>query len=257
MKACRGEVLGTFILVFVGLSTVVHAAILETISGGLLIGGIWGAGLFLAISLTGPMSGAHLNPAITLAFASTTDFCWRKVTPYIIAQIIGAFIAAGVVYLMYGSGISSYEEAHGLMRGSEESVRSAMVFGEFYPNPAVAEPAFLKDGLHWAFLAEGVGTAILALVIFIVIRVKRLPTWAAAALISLTLTLLIFWLAPYSQAGFNPARDLMPRIFSSLAGWKGAVFTYNGMGWLLVYVIAPIIGAQIGAYLGKLIGEKS
>ena len=99
-----------------------------------------------------------------------------------------------------------------------------------------------------AFTAEMVGTAILVLVIFCATddRNATRPQILTAATIGLTVTLIISLIGPLTMAGLNPARDLAPRLFSSLAGWGKVPFTTNGLGWLTVYIIAPIVGGLLG-----------
>jgi glycerol uptake facilitator protein len=99
-----------------------------------------------------------------------------------------------------------------------------------------------------AFIAEAVGTALLLLVIFGTTdaRNQNRPRILTAATIGLTITMLISLLGPLTMACFNPARDFGPRLFSSLAGWGSVPFTANGMGWLTVYIIAPITGGLFG-----------
>jgi glycerol uptake facilitator protein len=99
-----------------------------------------------------------------------------------------------------------------------------------------------------AFTAEVIGTAILLLVIFCTTDAnnKDRPQILTAATIGLTVTLLISLLGPLTMACFNPARDLGPRLFSSAAGWGSIPFTTNGLGWLTVYIIAPILGGLLG-----------
>jgi glycerol uptake facilitator protein len=99
-----------------------------------------------------------------------------------------------------------------------------------------------------AFAAEVIGTAILVLVIFGVTddRNATRPQLLTAATIGLTVTILISILGPLTMACFNPARDLGPRLFSAVAGWRSVPFTTNGIGWLTVYIIAPIIGGLLG-----------
>ena len=236
-------------MVFVGLATVANAVIIEAYSGLWQVAMLWGMGLMVAITICGPLSGAHFNPAITLAFASTTDFSWRKVPSYFTAQALGALLGAAAVYGVHSDSIAAYELAHGIERGSAESIRTAMVFGEYFPNPAAAGNVSLDQVSHsTAFLAEGIGTAILAFVIFTLIRTKDLPGWLIPLLIGVTLTFLISLFAPLSMAGFNPFRDLLPRTLSAGLGWGDVVFTHNGWGYLTGYVVAPIIGAQVGAF---------
>ncbi len=256
MKAFWGEVIGTFIMVFVGLATVVNAAIIGAYSGLWQVAMLWGMGLIAAITICGPISGAHFNPAITLAFASTTDFSWRKVPSYLLAQCLGALIGAALVYGVFSGVIQAYEASHGIVRGTEASIRTAMVFGEFYPNPAADNPDLENVGMVTAFLGEAVGTMILAFVIFCIIQLKELPGWMIPVLIGITLTVIISLFAPICMAGFNPARDFIPRALSYFLGWGDVVFTANGAGYLIVYILAPIVGAQIGAFGAKLLMKR-
>jgi len=126
-----------------------------------------------------------------------------------------------------------------------------MIFGEFYPNPggeALPKPDQRAITGPQGFLSELLGTALLALVVFTLTdeRSNILPAWLIPFAIGITLTVLISLFAPVSMGGFNPARDLAPRIFSSLVGWGNLPFSINGYGWLTVYVIAPILGALLG-----------
>jgi glycerol uptake facilitator protein len=99
-----------------------------------------------------------------------------------------------------------------------------------------------------AFAAEVIGTAVLLMVILGTTDPynRDRPQILTAATIGLTVTLLICLMGPLTMACFNPARDLGPRLFSSLAGWKLIPFTANGTGWLTVYIVAPILGGLLG-----------
>lgn len=256
-KEFLGEFFGTFLLVFFGLSAVVLAAIIGAYVGLVQVALIWGLGLIIAITLTGPASGAHLNPAITLAFATQSDFPWKKIPHYLAAQCLGAFLGSLLMYLTFSDAITAFEETSRITRGTPESVRSAMVFGEFYPNPAAAQESEIVARFSFpaAFLAELLGTALLAFIIFTLVQQKRetVPGWLIPILIGVSLVVLISLFAPISMGGFNPARDLMPRLASSLLGWESLPFAHNGHGWFTVYIVAPLIGAQFGAFLSKLL----
>lgn len=246
-----GEFFGTFLLVFFGCGSLCAAVATGAQVGIFQIAIVWGLGIATAIYLTGSLSSAHLNPAVTIASAAWARFPKRLVLPYIIVQMIGAFAAAALLYSIFSGSIAAYEAKHGIVRGAAGSEASAMVFGEYFPNPGGkaltdATRATMSPGA--AFGAEVIGTAILVLVIFCATdeRNATRPQILTAATIGLTVTLLISLLGPLTMACVNPARDLGPRIFSSLAGWRAVPFQVNGLGWLTVYIIAPIVGGLLG-----------
>ena len=251
-----GEFLGAFLLVLFGCGSVATAVALGAQVGLFQVAIVWGFGLTLAIILTGPLSGAHLNPAITVAMVVFRAFPKRRALAYILIQFLGAFAAAALIYGVYGGAIEHFEHTNGIERGQSGSEASAMIFGEFYPNPGgepLAEEARALITSTHAWLAEFTGTALLALVIFAITdeRRKILPSPAIPFVIGMTLTVLISLFAPISMGGFNPARDLAPRIFSSLAGWGDLPFTFNGIGWFTVYILAPIAGALCGGLINR------
>lgn len=246
-----GEFFGTFLLVFFGCGSVASAVLLGAPVGVFQVAIVWGLGIATAIYLTGSLSGAHLNPAVTIAMAVWSDFPARRVLPYIGMQMIGAFVASMTLYFIFGGAFGAYETAHDITRGEPGSEATAMVFGEFFPNPGGApltEAVREKMSPVAAFGAEVIGTAILLLVIFGSTDNENStrPQILTAATIGLTVTLLISLLGPLTMACFNPARDLAPRIFSSLAGWKTVPFTVNGSGWFTVYLVAPVLGGLLG-----------
>jgi glycerol uptake facilitator protein len=212
---------------------------------------VWGLGIATAIYLTGALSGAHLNPAVTVSVAVWSDFPTGKVAPYVSAQLLGAFAGAMVLYCIFGDAIGAFEKANNIVRGQAGSEASAMVFGEFFPSPGgrplTAEARARMSPLA-AFAAEVIGTAILLLVVLCVTdeRNRARPQILTAATIGLTVTLLISLLGPLTMACLNPARDFGPRVFSSLAGWGGVPFQANGLGWLTVYILAPLLGGLLG-----------
>ena len=151
---------------------------------------------------------------------------------HIIAQMLGAFAGAAVLYFIFGESLGAFEKANNIVRGQAGSEASAMVFGEYFPNPGghpLTPEARLRMSPAAAFGAEVIGTAVLLLVIFCATdeRNKARPQILTAATIGLTVTLLISLLGPLTMACFNPARDLAPRLFSSLAGWGGVPFQVN------------------------------
>jgi glycerol uptake facilitator protein len=249
-----GEFAGTFILVFFGCGSVATAVLTGAQVGIFQVAIVWGIGIATAIYLTGSLSGAHLNPAVTLALATSGEFSWGNVPRYVVAQFAGAFVASAVLFSMYHGTLVAYETTHHLVRGAPGSEATAMIFGEFFPNPGgqpFTDELRLRVTHPAAFFIECVGTAMLVLVILAVTHPRNAsrPQILTAVSIGLTVTILISLLGPLTMAAFNPARDLAPRVFSSLAGWGRVPFTANGMGWLTVYVLAPILGGQCGAII--------
>lgn len=246
-----GEFFGTFLLVFFGCGSVCAAVLTGAQVGVFQVAIVWGLGIATAIYLTGALSGAHLNPAVTLSAAVWNGFPWRRVPGYWLAQMTGAIAASAVLYLVFGGALVAYEAKHGIVRGQPGSEASAMVFGEYFPNPqgkplAEAAPGLMSEAR--AFAAEAIGTAVLLLVIFCTTDPanRNNPQVLTAAAIGLTVTLLISLIGPLTMAGLNPARDLGPRLFSAWAGWGRVPFVANGWGWLTVYVVAPAVGALLG-----------
>ena len=246
-----GEFLGTFLLVFFGCGSVCAAVLTNAQVGVFQVAIVWGLGIATAIYLTGSLSGAHLNPAVTVSMAAWSNFPKSRVAPYVGAQMLGAFAAAAVLYVIFGGALAEFEKANHLVRGQPGSEASAMVFGEFFPSPSgrpLTEQARARMSPRAAFGAEVIGTAVLLLVIFSATDARNSahPPLLTAATIGLTVTLLISLLGPLTMACFNPARDFAPRVFSSLAGWGAVPFQVNGLGWLTVYVLAPLLGGWLG-----------
>jgi glycerol uptake facilitator protein len=246
-----GEFFGTFLLVFFGCGSVCAAVLTGAQVGVFQVAIVWGLGIATAIYLTGALSGAHLNPAVTLSMAVWAGFSKARILPYIVAQMAGAFVASALLFYVFGNAITTFEATNGITRGAAGSEASAMVFGEYYPSPG-GRPFTTEFRKRMttprAFVAEVVGTAVLLLVIFCATdeRNKARPQALTAVTIGLTVTLLISLLGPLTMACFNPARDLAPRIFSSLAGWGSVPFTANGAGWWSVYIVAPLVGGLLG-----------
>jgi glycerol uptake facilitator protein len=246
-----GEFIGTFLLVFFGCGSVAAAVLTGAQVGIFQVAIVWGLGIATAIYLTGSISGAHLNPAVTIGFATWGRFPWARVPPYIFAQLVGAFVASLALYAVFRGPLVSFEAVHQITRGAPGSEASAMIFGEYFPNPGgkpFTDEIRARVTHGSAFCIEVLGTAILMLVIMGATdeRNASRPQALTAATIGLTVTMLISLLGPLTMAALNPARDLAPRIFSALAGWGSVPFTANGIGWLTVYVIAPIVGAIAG-----------
>ena len=262
LRILLAEALGTFILVLFGCGAV-HSAVLTGAQSGLWqVAIVWGSGVAFAAYCVGGVSGAHINPAMTIALAAWGRFGWNMVGPYIVAQLGGAFLAAAALFFIYGPNLKAKEDALGVKRGDRGSMITASCYGEFYPNPGPAVPADGKwSDSAWdkfstrvtfqeAFLAEVLCTAVLALVVFACTDAKNTGApagYLAPLVIGLVVACLISIIAPLTQCCLNPARDFGPRLFTFLAGWGSAALPGpNGHGVFTVYILAPILGAIAG-----------
>lgn len=142
------EALGTFMLVLFGCGAV-HAAVLSEAQSGLWqVAIVWGISIMLACYVIGGISGAHINPAITIGLAAWGKFPTSRVLPYILAQLAGAFVAAAALYGAWGPLLEAKEKQLGVERGKVDSVKTAMCYGEYFPNPAAIDNFLVpqKDG---------------------------------------------------------------------------------------------------------------
>ena len=241
-------------MVFAGTS-VVAAAVLTGAQVGLWqVAVAWALGVSMAIYLTGAVSGAHLNPAVSLAFAifRPRDFPMRLLVPYWLSQLAGGVLAGLTVLVLYGSLIRHFEVQHGLERGEPGSQLSSMLFGEYFPNPGILGTGETVRELVsplGAAAVEAVGTGILVVMIFALVdrRNTSLTVKALAPVfIGLTVALVISMLAPLTMGGWNPARDFGPRLVSFFAGW-GEMAIPGPSGGFWAYIVGPFIGAPVGA----------
>ncbi len=245
-----GELIGTFILVFFGCGSVAVTVLFSSHVGLFQLAGVWGLGVSLAIYATRHLSCAHLNPAVSLAMVVGGRMSVKRLPVYLSAQLLGAFWAAVALYTLFSSSIVQYETLHGIIRGGPESVKTAMMFGEFYPNPGVGNSASVTT--MNAFLAEMVGTFALVFLIFALTEgcnVGRPDDSLSPLFIGLTVMIIISVIAPLTQAGINPARDLAPRIFAYIAGWRKAALPDDHYGFLTVYVFGPLLGGILASLL--------
>ncbi|MBI1829865.1 MAG: aquaporin family protein [Planctomycetes bacterium] len=255
------ELLGTFILVFFGCGSV-HVDVLTGDLGLAAVALVWAIAIMLAIFCVGAVSGAHINPAMTLAFAAWGQFAWRDVPAYLAGQLAGAFLAAAVLFAFFQPMLTKKEQAKQVKRGEPGSEITACCYGEYFPNPGKlgSGPGPYDADAHakhnelvsepMACFAEFLGTLILALMVFALVDGGNAAAPAARlapVFIGLTVAVLIMVIAPLTQACFNPARDLGPRLFAWLAGWGDiAIPGPRGTGMVTVYVLAPIAGAIAG-----------
>nr|MBA2817666.1 Aquaglyceroporin [Candidatus Pantoea persica] len=174
----------------------------------------------MAVYLTAGVSSTHLNPAVTVALCLFANFDGRKVLPYILAQVAGAFCAAAPVYGLYYNLFFDYEQSHQMVRGTVQSLDLASIFST-YPNPHIS--------VGQAFLVELVITAVLMAVIMALTDdgngVPRGPL--TPLLIGLLVAVIGGAMGPLTGFALNPARDFGPKLFAFFAGWGNVTFT----GW--------------------------
>ena len=262
LTAMVGEYFGTFVLVFFGVGSVQAAVATGAQAGLWQVAVVWAVGVSLGIYTSASLSGAHINPAITVMAAVYEKFPLKRVVPYWVAQVAGAATAAVVLYAMFAEAIIEFERAKGLLRGGPASELSAMMFGEYFPNPAIfgsAEDAWRVITPTSAFVAEMIGTAMLAFLVSTVtnaLNTARPPSAMGAVIIGLGVAAIISVVAPLTQAGLNPARDFGPRLVAYFLGWGEIAIPGPRNGFFTVYILAPIIGAVIGGGVYRLIASR-
>lgn len=255
-KDFMGEMMGTFILTLFGCCSVAVAVLFGEYNSIFQIGIVWGIGVTLAIFLTRHICCAHLNPAVSVAMVVAGRMSARKLPAYLLAQFLGGILAGAVLYLLFSPSIAHYEEVHDIVRGTAGSVDTARMFGEYYPNPG--DSIISTVSLPLAMFAEAFGTFLLALFIFALTEdcnVGRPSSDLQPLFIGLTVSSIIFFIAPLTQAGLNPARDFGPRMVAYFAGWGDAAMPDEVAGWFWVYILAPVVGACLAALFFKYILE--
>lgn len=248
-----GEALGTFILVLFGCGSVAVSVLFNSHQGLMHIALAWGLGVTLAIYLTRHLSCAHLNPAVSISMVLIRRMRPDKLPVYLVGQFAGAILAGLAIYLLFSPSIEKYENVHSIIRGTEESVATAKMFGEYYKSSGSSAVV----SMPLAIGAEAFGTFLLLLMIFALTEgcnVGRPDSALVPLFIGLTITSIICLIAPLTQAGLNPARDLGPRLIAWAAGWGKAAFPDSSGGFFFVYMLAPVAGGIIAAlFFTKLI----
>jgi MIP family channel proteins len=238
-REAAAEFLGTFVLIVFGSGVVAQVVLSEKTHGDYLsINLAWGLAVTMGVYVAGGISGAHLNPAVTVALAVHRDFAWSKVGPYVAAQLAGAFVGAATTFLAYREAFDRFDGGVRRVMGEKAT---AGIFAT-YPQPHLSILGGLVDQI--------VGTALLLLVIFALGDTRNsAPSPRTAPLVVGGLVVLIGMSFGYN-AGYaiNPARDLGPRLFTFLAGWGSDVFR-AGPRWFWVPIVGPLLGGVLGGYV--------
>jgi len=231
------EFFGTLILILFGNGVVAmvvlfgHGVPGEIVNGGwtnITLG--WGLAVTMGCYVAGRISGAHINPAVTLAVAIFRGFAWKKVVPYWIAQTAGAFCAAALVYWNYRPQFHVFDP---------NLEHTASVFTTF---PAF--PQILSAG----FLDQTIGTALLLFMIFAIIDERNQPPQANLTPVLIGAIVVVIGMGFGGLHGFaiNPARDFGPRLFTAVAGFRNNGLT-DGEPVYWVPILGPLLGGVIGA----------
>ena len=235
-REAAAEMLGTFLLLVFGTASVAQSVLSHESAGtSLSIHLAWGLAVTMGIYASAGVSGAHLNPAVTLALAAFRGFPWRKVPAYLLAQLVGAFAGAAVTFATYREAFDHFD---GGVRQVVGEKATAGIFAT-YPQP------FLS-AVPGGFVDQVVGTALLLLGIFAISDRKNAgPAAGAPVLVGALVALIGMSFGFNAGYAINPARDLGPRLFTAMAGWGGEVFRAGG-GWWWVPLVAPCLGALLG-----------
>ncbi|MBP1636506.1 MAG: glpF [Acidobacteria bacterium] len=247
-REALAEFLGTCVLILFGAGVVAQNVLSRGAAGSYLsINLAWGLGVTMGCHVAGGVSGAHLNPAVTLALAVRRGFPWRKVPIYAVAQVAGAFVAAAIVYLTYREAFAAFDG------GTRQVLGDLGTGGIFatYPRP------FLST-FPGGFVDQVVGTAVLMAGIFAISDARNVP--APAGLAPLLVGLLVVGIGAAfgfnSGYAINPARDLGPRLFTAVGGWGLEVFR-AGNSWWWVPIAGPCLGAVLGGWIyDALVGTR-
>jgi len=230
------EFVGTMILILFGVGVVAQVSAAE-IGDHDSIAWAWGLGVTLGVYVAARTSGAHLNPAVTVALAAFKGFSWRKVLPFVLAQTAGAFVAALIVRFNYSEVLQKADP--GL------TIKTQGVFSTLPGNGT------LPVGTWGAFRDQVIGTAILLLLILAVSDARNSAPMANLAPFVIGLIVVAIGMAWGTNAGYaiNPARDFGPRLASYLTGYETAWQDQYGQLYFWVPIVAPVIGGLIGAFL--------
>lgn len=253
MKEFIGEVFGTFILILLGDGVVANVGLAPRVAGTaynwntITIG--WAFAVIIAVYVSAGISGAHLNPAVTLGLAVRRGFPWKKVGPFILAQLIGAFLGAAAVYFIYRDGLV----AAGMP--NVWSTGPGSVFGQAWWGSA-SSGATGTYSMLTASIAELFGTFILIWGIAASGDLKNngLKDNLGAFIVGFAVLAVGLSLGGPSGYSINPARDLGPRILGMLVGTQGL---FDGIYWLIVPVLVPAIAGPIGFWLYDVLVTKN
>ncbi|MYR87571.1 MIP family channel protein [Streptomyces sp. SID685] len=259
---CLAEFLGTFVLICFGCGVVAMAVAALPGSGRaetsttiflaagdwLLITWGWAMAVVFGVYVAGGVSGAHINPAVTLAMAVRRGFPWVKVLPYWFAQLVGAFTGAALVYLVYHQAIGAYDAAAPGPKVNGHTNASFSIFATF---PA----AYFHGGIWGPLIDQIVGTALLVMLVVAIIDLRNQAVQSNLAPLITGFIVAAIGMSFGANAGYaiNPARDFGPRLLTYAEGWGSLAFPGSLAGSFSGYWWIPIVGPLVGGVIGVLV----
>ncbi|XP_075696510.1 aquaporin-3 [Rhinoderma darwinii] len=242
LRQALAECLGTLILVMFGCGSVAQVVLSKGSHGLFLTVNLaFGFAVMLGILISGQISGGHLNPAVTFALCIMAREPWIKFPVYTLAQTLGAFLGAGIVYGLYYDAIWYFANDNLYVIGANGT---AGIFAT-YPT----EHLTLMNG----FFDQFIGTAALVVCVLAIVDPYNNPIPRGLEAFTVGFVVLVIGLSMGFNSGYavNPARDFGPRLFTALAGWGTEVFTAGEMWWW-VPIVSPLLGAVAGVLVYQL-----
>ena len=239
LREVLAEFFGTFILIMFGCGVVAQVVLSKHSAGDTLsINIAWGLAVTMGCYVSAGVSGAHLNPAVTLAVAVHRKFPWSKVLPYVVAQVAGAFVASAVVFVTYHEALNAFDGGVRQVLGAQGT---AGIWATY--------PQTFLSTFPGGFIDQVVGTALLVGVIMGISDRRNAAPPVGLGPIVVGLLVVAIGTAFGYNAGYaiNPARDFGPRLFTFVAGWGGEVFR-AGNSWWWVPIVAPCAGGVLGGW---------
>ncbi|CAL4322865.1 Glycerol uptake facilitator protein [Buchnera aphidicola (Protaphis terricola)] len=247
-QQCIIEFLGTGLIIFFSIGCLVTSKLTNFHMSQYEIGMIWGFSVALSIYFSISISGAHLNPAITIFLWLFDKFNKKKVIPYIISQIFGAFFFTILIYYMYYNILISFEHKYNIIRGTKESFQLASIFCVYPQKNYIFIDDFIKEAI----------ISIIFIIILMRINDKKnffiIQKTTSPFLIGMLVAIINISLGSLNNVTLNPAHDLGPRIFLSFIGWGKLAFTglnNSTFPYFLIPTVTPILGINLGGWIYK------
>lgn len=208
----------------------------------------WALAVCFAVYVVGGISGAHINPAVTLGAAVRKQLPWNKVPAFWLAQVLGCFVGAALVFLVYNNAINHYDQMHNIIKGQPSSVATYSTFATF--------PAPYFHNVMGPLVDQIVGTFFLVLFVWAVTDNLNSPVGSNMAPWIIGMIVMAVGISFGANAGYaiNPARDFGPRMFALIAGWGKVAFP-GDYGNINTYFWIPIVGPLIGGGLASIFYE--